>query len=271
MADWRKIHMSISVSRRFNMLLSSHKHGELAQLLYALGIAHLDDYGRLPGDVRVYKLTVYPASERKISDIEIALNLLEKHNLIIWDKQQGVIQYEASEIYQPIGHRRKNSKYPEIERNGKESESPDLFKVEETGKPTKRPVKVAENIPFDIKVEFDKIWKQYPLKDGMKLALQYFTSTVKTQKDLQDIQAALDNYKKHLSQNIWKNVMSGKTWFNNWRDWIPEIKEKKIKIVTIDVQCPDCGEWFQMKGDIKDQDSKKFPCDKCKKKKETKK
>jgi len=69
-------------------------------------------------------------------------------------------------------------------------------------------------------VEFEKLWKKYPSKDGVKSARKHFTATVKTDKNLEDINKALDNYLHHLETEDWKRAKNGSTWFNNWEDWI---------------------------------------------------
>jgi len=69
-------------------------------------------------------------------------------------------------------------------------------------------------------VEFEKLWKKYPSKDGVKSARKHFTATVKTDENLKDINKALDNYLHHLKTEDWKRAKNGSTWFNNWEDWI---------------------------------------------------
>lgn len=67
--------------------------------------------------------------------------------------------------------------------------------------------------------EFQQVWDKYPSKDGRKDALRHFLATVKTPKDLIDINSALENYLR--SEKVKKNfIKNGSTWFNNWRDWI---------------------------------------------------
>ena len=80
---------------------------------------------------------------------------------------------------------------------------------------------------------FSSIWKSYPNKDGRKLAFKHFIASVKTQKNWDNINIALTNYKKMLEIETWKNPKNGSTWFNNWMDWIdyeppPERKDYGI-------------------------------------------
>ena len=72
--------------------------------------------------------------------------------------------------------------------------------------------------------KFDLLWAKYPSKDGKKNALRHFQRTVKTEKDLANINKALDNYlsSKRVLDGYIKN---GSTWFNQWEDYI-DWKEK---------------------------------------------
>lgn len=79
--------------------------------------------------------------------------------------------------------------------------------------------------------EFEKLWEKYPRKIGKKEAARYFRGTVKTDEDLAAINKALDNYLKSesvLKGNI-KYIQHGKTWFNNWEDWVDYREEGKIE------------------------------------------
>lgn len=67
--------------------------------------------------------------------------------------------------------------------------------------------------------DFMGLWQQYPNKDGKKAAHRYFESSVKTERDKEDIKKALANYLQ--SEKVKKGfIKNGSTWFNNWRDWI---------------------------------------------------
>lgn len=63
--------------------------------------------------------------------------------------------------------------------------------------------------------DFERIWELYPSKRGKKAAQRHFRASVKTDKDLADIQTALKHYS--VSQRV-KNgyIQDGSTWFNNW-------------------------------------------------------
>ena len=68
----------------------------------------------------------------------------------------------------------------------------------------------------------------YPVKEGKSKAFSHYKASVKTDKDHQDIQRALDNYlaKIKLANTETKYIQHGKTWFNNWQDYI-DIPVKK--------------------------------------------
>lgn len=75
---------------------------------------------------------------------------------------------------------------------------------------------------------FESIWNKYPNKDGKKRSKIYFFASVKTEKDLEDINKALNNYLncKKVKEGFIKN---GSTWFNNWQDWINYVEPKTAK------------------------------------------
>ena len=74
---------------------------------------------------------------------------------------------------------------------------------------------------------FNTIASKYPNKDGSKAAERHFNKSVKTDKDWQDINKALNNYLqcKHVKDGF---IKSCSTWFNNWRDWIDQKPEESV-------------------------------------------
>ena len=79
---------------------------------------------------------------------------------------------------------------------------------------------------------FERVWKEYPNKVEKAKAWEKFAKTVKSEKDIALLVVALANYKDHLATNNWKRPQQGKTWFNNWRDWIDykeEVTSGKVK------------------------------------------
>jgi len=69
---------------------------------------------------------------------------------------------------------------------------------------------------------FKTLWDKYPRKEGYKEALKHFNVSVANDKDLENINTALNNYINHIIQNKIekKYIKMGSTWFNNWQDWI---------------------------------------------------
>lgn len=84
-----------------------------------------------------------------------------------------------------------------------------------------KPVKAHTTDRFTkgLEFNFEDIWSKYPNRVGKKEALRHFKSSIKTEKDLDDIQTALNNYLK--SERVSKGfTQNGSTWFNNWKDWV---------------------------------------------------
>lgn len=93
---------------------------------------------------------------------------------------------------------------------------------------------------------FEEIWKKYPKPIGKKQALRHFQSSVKSQKDIEDMLAALINYLK--SDTVIKGfIQNGATWFNNWRDWI-EVKKFDIATFTPQRKKMTVDEFEEQKG-----------------------
>lgn len=67
--------------------------------------------------------------------------------------------------------------------------------------------------------DFETLWIKYPSKIGKDFAFKHFKASVRSEKDYQDIQTALENYIK--SERVTKGyIQNGSTWFNNWHDWV---------------------------------------------------
>ena len=84
--------------------------------------------------------------------------------------------------------------------------------------PTKEKIKEKKNTLVDC---FEKLWSDYPKKDGRKAAQKHFIATVKTDEDCQRIRTALDNYLAYLNTTATPQqfIKNGSTWFSNWQDW----------------------------------------------------
>lgn len=70
-----------------------------------------------------------------------------------------------------------------------------------------------------LKAAFERLWNEYPNKVGKKDAERHFLGSVKGDEDVKKLEIALKNYK--ASDVVKKGyIQNGKTWFNNWQDWV---------------------------------------------------
>ena len=69
---------------------------------------------------------------------------------------------------------------------------------------------------------FERIWDEYPRKDGKKAAMRHFKASVKNREDYNCLCKALFNYKLIIERDKVEQryIKNGSTWFNNWRDWV---------------------------------------------------
>jgi predicted phage replisome organizer len=85
---------------------------------------------------------------------------------------------------------------------------------------------------------FNNLWSKYPNKLGKKQAERHFIATVKGEKDLIDINKALDNFLRSPKCEDPKFIPHGSTWFNNWHDWVeyqtPEAKKTDEDGIPLD-------------------------------------
>jgi len=97
---------------------------------------------------------------------------------------------------------------------------------------------------------FEKLWPDYPRRDGKKEALRHFLATVKTDGDWAKIQKALANFKRYVLRMGFdeKHIKTAKTWFNNWQDWV-DYQEPQSTIATVTPEalylCPLCNKRFR--------------------------
>ena len=101
-----------------------------------------------------------------------------------------------------------------------ENEPPTGRPQSTTKDPNPKPLKDSS----DSALFFQKLWEVYPRKDGRKEAERHFHATVKTEADQGRINLALGAYLDHIEREgtAPKFIKTGKVWFNNWQDWIPE-------------------------------------------------
>jgi len=110
------------------------------------------------------------------------------------------------------------------------------------------------------KDRFEEIWAKYPEKSGKRDAERHFNASVQTLADWENIQKALDNYLK--SDRVARGyTQNGKTWFNNWPDWINPtpymmgkkekdsgVERKKVSVGRGWGACSLCGEMHDRQG-----------------------
>jgi hypothetical protein len=78
---------------------------------------------------------------------------------------------------------------------------------------------VSKDNKYGTSKRFEELWEQYPKKVGRREAFRHFQATVKIETDWLDIQKALKHYLS--SERVYRGIIQdGKTWFNNWSDWV---------------------------------------------------
>ena len=92
--------------------------------------------------------------------------------------------------------------------------------IEQPANNQRTQTRIYKNIKNIYSRFFEERWRKYPVKDGKKEAQKYFLATVKNEEDLADFDKALENYLCHLKTESWKRPKNGKTFFNNWSDWV---------------------------------------------------
>lgn len=80
-------------------------------------------------------------------------------------------------------------------------------------------------------IDFDHIWKSGPWRKlGKPEAEKRFKAHVKTGKDMDQLQAAIDAYSQFCRENSWYTPMHGSVFFGSqkgWKNWVPDSPEPK--------------------------------------------
>lgn len=86
----------------------------------------------------------------------------------------------------------------------------------------------SSNDDLNVSKRFEKIWKEYPNKQGKKPAFSSYKTALKNGATDKDITEGLERYKQHLQQNTWKQAAQGSTWFkqNRWEDEFDDVAEE---------------------------------------------
>ena len=71
-------------------------------------------------------------------------------------------------------------------------------------------------------INFEDIWKKYPRKEGKIHAIKHYKTFIKTKKDKENIEKALDNYIKYieLRKLEYQYIKQGSTFFYQFEDWV---------------------------------------------------
>ena len=79
--------------------------------------------------------------------------------------------------------------------------------------------------------KFDYFWNQYPKREGKKDALKHYHASVKSEEQELHFETALNNFKLKLDaeKTGYKFIPQGKTFFNNWEDYISYVPPLKTK------------------------------------------
>ncbi len=180
-----------------------------ATLLYTWMIPHLDQKGRIYGDIWTLKSIVPYISELTPRRIRSCIDeFIDKDLVWYYGNDHKYLEFKGFDKNQTIhpereakstipGHDENMTKTPSDHQESKVNKS-----------------KVNKKL-----FSFESIYERYPKKVGKKQAERHFYSSIKTEEDFVNMNLALDNYLK--SERVFKNyIQNASTWFNNWADWI---------------------------------------------------
>ena len=207
------------------------EHPELHPMLVFAGLwGQCDKNGVFEYRPRQLKLDILPFLDYDMGDSLVLLREAKLISLMLHgEKIYGFVP--TFKEHQRINGKeaQDSSKFPQP------SEMVDYLEREATGKQrgstgeatetTGREGKGRESITSDFNRErlefFEELWEVYPKKDGKKAALRHYLASVKTDADLERINAALGSYLIHVKETDPKFIKNGSTWFHNWEDWEP--------------------------------------------------
>jgi len=215
---------SLSTSQRWARLHGeAGKLAEFCQVLFALLVAHADDFGRLAGDVFTVKFAVVPTSPRKESEVQAALTALHNVGLIEWYGVDGCkcIQINDFDRHQSGLHKRTASQFPEP--SGKFREIPS----EEKGTEQNR-TKTKGVVPTG----FEAFWNVFPSKVGKAKALE---SWQRINPDAALVATIMAGVERSQRSQRWKDgyIPNPATWLNQGR-WDDELPMAGVKMSRFD-------------------------------------
>lgn len=193
-----------------------------AKLFYIALWNFADDEGYIQYDLTWLKAKCFPYDKiniEKLIDELISIERLVIKNNIIFIK--NFLKYQNINRPYPSGLKVKFTEHS-LNVHGTFSEhSSQEVKTKEEEVKTKgacsESVLILGKTPQKL---FGQLWEKYPNKDSRLKSESLFVKSVTTEADWQAINQALENYLKMLKIEIWRHPQSGKTWFNNWREWI---------------------------------------------------
>lgn len=198
------------------------EHPFWVRILYQGLWCFADKAGRLEDRPRRLKADIFPYDD---VDVEDGLQILAKEKNVT--KRPFIVRYQANGRpyiqviqwwHQKPHHTEPDSIIPPC------TPPKDKGNGEYKGKGQVTPsevVNATDNRCQYGEKHFQELWDNYPSQGKVhkKLALRHFKASVKTEKDWNDINTALEKYKKS-ARVAGGFIQNGSTWFNNWRDWI---------------------------------------------------
>ena len=198
----------------------------------AISISQLIELTQLSRRSVIYALQQLEA--KKIILVERKRNAKKNEtNVIAFNKNydEWVVQNSAKQVEKNRDQARISSAKLRKERKGSAKLSKLVVQNSVKNEPSFAPTinTNTKNNTKDTKQHFESLWDKYPKKLGKKEALKHYLGSVKTEQDKTDIETALEKYLAYAAGKETRYIQHGRTWFNNWQDWI-EYEAKKVKV-----------------------------------------
>lgn len=142
----------------------------------------------------------------------------------LWEKIQGKFKQKKGLYYNERLSNEiiKRQKYAESRRNNAKGDKAYAKHMHEHREDRDRNRNEDENDNKALLEKFEIAWNKYPKKDGKKIAQKHYIASVKDETDYEKLIQAIEHYKKETCDRESRYIKNGSTFFNNWRDWIPE-------------------------------------------------
>ena len=81
---------------------------------------------------------------------------------------------------------------------------------------------LADSANLSVSFDFEKLYKQFPRKEGKQRGLAICKTQIKTSKDYIDIEGAIKRYADYCAKNITapRYIKHFSTFMGSWRDWL---------------------------------------------------